>query len=103
MKIINLSLLITCFASAIVVSGCTKSGGDQFIGSWGVMNIEKNGELYNITNAKTNAPFPFCAAGASYKAGKLDCGTGLVFSFDAKKDKVIMTFGLSSDELSRAK
>ena len=98
-----LKVVIVNLVLVSILSGCEKSGGQEYIGSWSGVTIEKNGELYNVINAKDNTPFPYCAAGASYKAGKLDCGTGLVFSYDAKNDALVMTVGLSSDKFPRSK
>jgi hypothetical protein len=104
--ILSLASYLGC---ATILSGCTKSGGDQFIGTWasakasdGTLTVEKNGEIYFIYH-QDHKPFEYCPSGATYDQGKLSCGNGLSFGYDSKNDNVLLGIGITSTVLHRVK
>ena len=102
-KIVRAFIMLTTVVLGIMMSSCSKTGGDQFIGEWEAFTIEKSGDLYIITQNDTHKPFMYCPSGASYQQGKLDCGSGLSFGYDNRNDTLLMGFGLQSTILHRIK
>ena len=112
--------LLTCLMSSVLsvamFSGCTKTGGDQFIGTWiaqsdgallrktdGAITIAKNGDSYTINDTGTNNPFVFCPTGAAYQNGKLDCGSSVTLGYQNNTDTVVMAAGFTTATLVRVK
>jgi hypothetical protein len=112
--------LLTCLMSSVltvsIFSGCTKTGGDQFIGTWivqsdgtlmaksdGGIAITKNGDSYMVTSTTTQKPFALCPTGAAYQNGKLDCGSSVSFGYQNNTDTLTIAAGLTTATLVRVK
>lgn len=103
--------LIAILAVSLTLCSCSKSAGDNYIGSWQsdgngifsamikqqstqdkknmpIMIISKNGDIYKIVDKTTNEPIAYCPTGATLKDSKLECAGQYEFVFDVTTGKL---------------